>query len=67
VAPPPEPGVRTLTIETSQMVMAMAAGHRLAFSRELTVADGPPVATRLVWRTETEHPALGRLVDPRWR
>jgi DNA-binding transcriptional LysR family regulator len=139
VAPPPEPDVRTLTIETSQMAVAMAAGHRLAFSPELTVADvldepfpwgpslnphwrafwtlddrrggpptlteddvrnaeqaldvvaegraivttaaslanglphpgvvalglvdGPPVATRLVWRTETEHPALGRLVD----
>jgi DNA-binding transcriptional LysR family regulator len=139
VAPPDEPGVRALTIETSPMVVAMAAGHRLAFNPELTVADvldepfpgglslnlqwrafwtlddrrggpprftdddvrnaeqglqvvadgraiattaaiianglahpgvvalplvdGPSVATRLVWRTEAEHPALGRLID----
>jgi DNA-binding transcriptional LysR family regulator len=139
VAPPSLPGLRALTIETSPMVVAMAAGHRLAFNPELSVADvldepfpggpslnpqwrafwtlddrrggpprftdddvrnaeqglqvvadgraiattaatiangmphpgvvalplvdGPSVATRLVWRTEAEHPALGRLID----
>jgi DNA-binding transcriptional LysR family regulator len=139
VAPPPEPGTRALTIETSPMMVAMAAGHRLALRDELTmgeildepfpggpslnpqyrafwtlddrrggpprftdddvrnaeqwlqvVADGcviattaatianglahpgvvalplvggPSVATRLVWRTEAEHPALGHLID----
>jgi hypothetical protein len=29
----------------------------------LPLVDGPPVATRLVWRTEAEHPALGCLID----
>ena len=29
----------------------------------LPLVDGPPVATRLVWRTEAEHPALGHLID----
>ncbi len=139
VAPPSLPGLRTLTIETSPMMVVMAAGHHLAHRHELTVADvldepfpgcpsvhprwrafwtldehrgppprfteddvrdaqqglevvasgraiatvpatvaaglahpgvvavplvdGPSVATRLVWRTEAEHPALGRLID----
>lgn len=139
VAPPPERGARALTIETSPMVVAMAAGDRLGLRDELTVAevldepfpggpslnpqwrafwtlddrrggpprftdddvrnaeqglqvvadgraigtaaattanglphpgvvalplvDGPWVPTRLVWRTEAEHPALGRLID----
>jgi DNA-binding transcriptional LysR family regulator len=39
VAPPRETGVRTLTIETSPMVVLMAVGHRLAQHHELTVAD----------------------------
>jgi DNA-binding transcriptional LysR family regulator len=39
VAPPSLPGMRTLTIETSQMMVVMAAGHRLAHRHELTVAD----------------------------
>jgi DNA-binding transcriptional LysR family regulator len=139
VAPPPEAGARALTIETSPMVVAMAAGHRLGLRDELTVGEvldepfpggpslnpqwrafwtlddrrggpprftdddvrnaeqglqvvadgraiattaatiahglahpgvvalplvgGPSVATRLVWRTEAEHPALGCLID----
>jgi DNA-binding transcriptional LysR family regulator len=139
VAPAPEPGARALTIETSPMVVAMAAGHHLAFRDELTVGEvldepfpggptlnpqwrafwtlddrrggpprftdddvrnveqglhvvaggraiatcaatianglahpgvvalplvgGPSVPTRLVWRTEAEHPALGHLID----
>jgi hypothetical protein len=29
----------------------------------LPLVGGPPVETRLVWRTEAEHPALGRLID----
>jgi DNA-binding transcriptional LysR family regulator len=139
VAPAPEPGARALTIETSPMVVAMAAGHRLALCDELTVGEvldepfpggpslnaqwrgfwtlddrrggpprftdddvrnaeqglqivadgraiatipatianglahpgvvalplvgGPSVPTRLVWRAEAEHPALGHLID----
>jgi DNA-binding transcriptional LysR family regulator len=29
----------------------------------LPLVGGPSVVTRLVWRTEAEHPALGRLID----
>ena len=29
----------------------------------LPLVDGPSVATRLVWRTEADHPAVGRLID----
>jgi DNA-binding transcriptional LysR family regulator len=39
VEPPDEPGVSALTIETSQMVVLMAVGHRLAQSDELRVAQ----------------------------
>jgi DNA-binding transcriptional LysR family regulator len=37
--PPPRADVRTLTIETSPMVVTMAVGHRLAGHTELRVAD----------------------------
>jgi DNA-binding transcriptional LysR family regulator len=39
VAPPREAGLSALTLETSQMVVTMAVGHRLAQSDELSVAD----------------------------
>jgi DNA-binding transcriptional LysR family regulator len=39
VAPPHEAGVSALTVETSRMVVVMAAGHPLASRDELTVAD----------------------------
>jgi DNA-binding transcriptional LysR family regulator len=39
VEPPEEPGISALTIESSQMVVLMAAGHRLARSDELRTAD----------------------------
>jgi DNA-binding transcriptional LysR family regulator len=39
VAPPDEPGFSALTIGTSQMVVLVAAGHRLAQHDELSVAQ----------------------------
>ena len=39
VHPPPEVGVRALTLETSPMVVVMAVGHRLAQQGTLSVAD----------------------------
>ena len=39
VHPPPEVGVRALTLETSPMVVVMAVGHRLAQQGPLSVAD----------------------------
>jgi DNA-binding transcriptional LysR family regulator len=39
VAPPEEEGLQALTLTTSPMVVVMAAGHRLARSHELRVAD----------------------------
>jgi DNA-binding transcriptional LysR family regulator len=39
VAPPPEPGLDALTIETSPMAVALAVGHRLARLEGLAVAD----------------------------
>jgi DNA-binding transcriptional LysR family regulator len=39
VEPPQEPGLGALTIETSQILVIMAVGHRLAQHHELTVAE----------------------------
>jgi DNA-binding transcriptional LysR family regulator len=39
VHPPPEVGVRALTLDTSPMVVVMAVGHRLAQQRTLSVTD----------------------------
>jgi DNA-binding transcriptional LysR family regulator len=39
IAPPEEPGFDALTIGTSQMVVLLAAGHRLAQYHELSVAQ----------------------------
>jgi DNA-binding transcriptional LysR family regulator len=39
VQPPPEPGLDGLDVETSQMVVTMAVGHRLAAQKEIRVAD----------------------------
>lgn len=39
VAPPPEEGLDALTIETSPMAVALAAGHRLAREEGLAVAE----------------------------
>jgi hypothetical protein len=39
VAPPEEDGLSALTIETSEMVVLLAVGHRLSRNHELRVAD----------------------------
>ena len=39
VHPPPEVGLRTLTLDASQMVVVMAVGHPLADQDTLSVAD----------------------------
>jgi DNA-binding transcriptional LysR family regulator len=39
VHPPPEVGVRALTLDTSPMVVVMAVGHRLAQQGPLSIAD----------------------------
>jgi DNA-binding transcriptional LysR family regulator len=39
VQPPAQPGLRTLALDASPMVVVMAAGHRLADLHMLTVAD----------------------------
>jgi DNA-binding transcriptional LysR family regulator len=37
--PPPEAGLRALTLDAGPLVVVMAAGHRLAFHDTLTVAE----------------------------
>jgi DNA-binding transcriptional LysR family regulator len=39
VEPPPEPGLEALTIDTTEMRVLVAVGHRLARNQELRVAD----------------------------
>jgi DNA-binding transcriptional LysR family regulator len=39
VQPPHEPGIESLVVETSELVVAMAAGHRLGRANELSIGD----------------------------
>jgi DNA-binding transcriptional LysR family regulator len=56
VAPPQEIGLSALTIETSQMLVLMAVGHRLSHHQELRVAD----------IVDEPFPG-GRDLHPQWR
>jgi DNA-binding transcriptional LysR family regulator len=56
VAPPHQPGLSAFTLETSQMLVLVAVGHRLARHDELSVAD----------ILDEPFPA-GRNLHPQWK
>jgi DNA-binding transcriptional LysR family regulator len=75
VAPPPEPGLNAMTLDSSEMLVAMAVGHRLAHGAGITVADvldepfpgGPDLDAqwRAFWTLDAFRGGPPRLTDDR--
>jgi DNA-binding transcriptional LysR family regulator len=75
VAPPHEAGLSALTIETSQMLVLLPAGHRLGGRHELSIADvldepfiGAPnlhAEWRAFWTLDQQRGGPGALTDDR--